>query len=213
MSAFVRALLPALVALSSYGIAHADPAAERAHVPYFEVRATPRAVVMVPLGEGDQLGRHLRVTLSSGRLLEVRFHSAVGNVVLSGAARARLPAFAPHPSDDPAMLSRVTASHCACIGADAATVHVTQRPQYLVPELLARVGVDVPVVPGGNLPEQPLIDTDEAAPFGWLELTIDTRTVPIGTTIDANVSIWEAGVPLSLRPSRVESMPAAQVIP
>ncbi|MFT7578733.1 MAG: hypothetical protein ACI9MR_000391 [Myxococcota bacterium] len=209
-------LLPLLGALALITGAAAPPEApEAGRLHHYEVKAKAGQVVMMPLGEGDRTESHLQVTLQSGVLESVKYHAACGRVLLHGASAERIPAFAPTPSAyGPGGPSRVCGVvGCGCPGSGPGLVHVAIRPQGLAAEATDVVGRFVPVLAGGDTP-RPVAEAPEPGCFGWLEMTVDTTGLPVGTQVLADIKTYSPGTSLVGPPTRSDvGLMAAVVTP
>jgi len=190
------------------------PAALADHVPgtegrllHFEVRPAAGQVAMVPVGEGDLTGWHLRVAVSAGALQTALYHGGCGRTLVQALTGERFPAFAPVPmatGDGPA-----TGPACGS-EVSPGTVRVDRRPGFLPDADLDVLGRGVPVLPGGGAP-QPAMESPDPACFGWLELVVDATGLPVGAQVIATVELFAPGAPLDAPPTRVESIVAATV--
>jgi len=210
---FFGALLLALPQAAATPVAGAPEEGQRPA--YFEVRPAAGQVVMVPLGEGDRTGWHLKVTVDKGVLQSAKYQAACGPVLLNGTTADRIPAFVPAPSLNTAAPDQTRVcgqTGCTCANAPAGIIHVSRAPELFV----AIRGEDAPsagpVLPGGDAPA-PV--AEDAAPgcFGWLELVVDASGLRVGTEVLATVAYYVPGAPLNGSPTRVEPLLAAVVAP
>jgi hypothetical protein len=207
-------LLPLLGALALITVAAAPPeAGDPGRLHHFEVKASPGQLVMMPLGEGDRTEMHLQVSLESGVLSSVKYHAACGSVLLHGTTLDRVPAFSPTPSAyGLAGPSRVCGEvGCGCPGSGPGLVHVTIPPQGLVADATDAVGKFVPVLAGGDT-LQPVGEAPEPGCFGWLEMTVDTTGLKVGTQVLANVQAYAPGASLSGPPTQIDAGLMAAVV-
>jgi len=207
----IRRLL-AVVTVAAVGIDASAAPPSPGRLEGFEIRAEADQIAMVPLGEGDLTGAHLRVTLSRGALVEARYHGACGRAVLHGDPPRRVAAFAPAPA-----AARRAGAEARVLGTSVAgrrdLVHVTERPGFM-PDQLGDDGPSryLPVVPEGDHLD-PVGEEAEPGCFGWLELVVDARGLKIGAQVIATIAYYPPGAPLDRRAARVDHVVAAQVTP
>lgn len=180
--------------------------------PYYELRAGANQVAMVPLGEIDLLGWHLRVTTNVGVLGAVKYHAACGPTLLSGPMAERIPTFSPSPSAlGPGRSAVCGEVGCTCPHA-AGKIHVDRPPRSLpasAPDALEASG---PILPNGA-PPLPVADDGLPGCFGWLELALDATGLEVGRQILATVDAWAPDAPLDGPPTSSRKIAAAVITP